>query len=212
MIKKWIFLIIAIFIICVPLVAIIIIDYYHDFGLIKALLYTKEREEKIIAEAIKTGNYHLCEKLPESIPDILPKSSCYAQVGGALRDATICARGNPIDQCYDGLAKRYDDMTYCDKNQKDAPIRSRFGLDCYVYFAKKNKNPKICDNIQNNDYKNHCYVMSGLVEELICKEQRILSYKDACYLKLAKKIEDASFCLKIVNNYDKEYCNSLLKK
>lgn len=103
------------------------------------------------------------------------------------------------DYCYSDMADRFQDYKLCEKHISDESTKD---ICIYENIVIKNDFFDLCDRINGNKLKYHCYIKYAREnrEISICEKINIetgKSSKDECYEQMSIKLKDSSLCEKI---------------
>jgi len=102
--------------------------------------------------ALKTGDISYCEKV--DVGDSI--FNCYDKFARLKQDPSICENIKTTETyskgwCYSNMAQFLNDITLCEKAEKTKPF-------CYYYFATKNKDIGLCNNIdEDSEFRELCF-------------------------------------------------------
>lgn len=125
-----------------------------------SFIFVKGMQDSCIFRvALDTSNVAYCKQIKDSYVDVANsrKNKCILNVARDLGDTNICYQITNDNQ------RQGDCVRYIAENKGDLSICETPGVDrdmCYSNIARggrENGNPEICNYIDNNEAKYHCY-------------------------------------------------------
>lgn len=100
--------------------------------------------------------------------------------------------------CYENLAQTTDNIAYCDQAQT---------INCYLYFAEKNKDPSLCPAADG-----YCIMTMAekLADESLCKRIANGVLVSQCYASIAAKTNNDLLCAYSDQSFS--YCNDAYRR
>lgn len=114
------------------------------------------KAECYIDYGVKTDNMFYCEII--DVGDSI--FNCYDKFARIKRDPSICENIKTTATynkgwCYSNMAQFLNDISLCEKAEKTKPF-------CYYYFAVKNKDTGLCNNIdKDSSFRALCFEKVG---------------------------------------------------
>ena len=157
-----------------------------------AIIYNKKLQDRINLDALSHQDPTICDRLPESIPDVLPREGCYYFVARSLKL-------NNYSLCESLLSN-------------DNPYYSSFVEKCLTQTALDMKNIIPCDRLQTlqtfvpvppkaTEYKQ--------VEEVTIATEYGTKQPEFgfwCYYEYGRKYKDTTICNNIKDENTKNKC------
>jgi len=212
--NKLLLLFILIFIVILPLA-----PHYSDI-----------KSEAVPLIATTLGKPTLCNLFEEE----KSMERCLAQIERAklniILDEGNCDLAEDGDYCYLKLAKKQNDVTLCEKINKENENKDR----CYSHFASIKSSVELCDKIVNEESRGSCIsklaikkndlalcekitsnkprdncflgIAIGKNDLTLCDKINVNDIRDRCFLGIARNLKDNTLCEKVVDDEKSESC------
>ncbi len=137
-------------------------------------------------------------------------------------DISSCEKDDNKYLCLVGLALYNQDPSLCEQaaslDERDYNDKTFIWGECYHRIAVEKKDLKVCDMIDNDVYKDSCYVevyveigdpaaCENTPHSIIPTNPEANLERDDCYSGIARKTVNVQLCEKVVNEHNKDLCH-----
>lgn len=167
--------------------------------------------------AKKTNNIALCKSwaCPRNFPETNNNPSiCYESdrvcIAVAKSDPSLCDKMDNYNEdkayCYDGLARKFNDFSYCKKASGLSDYSNYLSQKCIKDLSVRNNDAESCNQISDSEQKDKCYVEIAikLNDKSLC--EKVSQGKESCLSDVGLNEKNPLAC-DILNHPDDKYGN-----